>query len=128
MEIMSGVRTCIVVWYSGRGKQSGGGGGDVDRTRMGYPGYDLRSAAVPVLAAGKKVKTQWYRTAHEPGDRGPKARTDSGWLKVKEAGMDDVGEQATRARTELRPITIAWKSSCVSVERSFPLDCTRPTD
>jgi hypothetical protein len=33
--------------------------------------------------------------------RGPEARASSGWLNMKEAGMDDVGEQVTGARTTL---------------------------
>jgi hypothetical protein len=60
---------------------------------------------------------QWYSqlqrgaqqrrvAAREPGARGPEARASSGWLKVKEAGMDDVGEQATEARTALRSLSL----------------------
>jgi hypothetical protein len=43
-----------------------------------------------------------HGAARGPGARGPKARAGSGWLNVKEAGMDDVGEEATGARTALR--------------------------
>jgi hypothetical protein len=54
------------------------------------------------------------------------ARAGSDWLKVKVAGVNDVGEQITGHALHL--FTIARKSSCVYVERRFYFDCTRPTD
>jgi hypothetical protein len=44
---------------------------------------------------GVTHKLQQRGSARRPRPRWPEARAGSGWLKVKEVGVDDVGEKAT---------------------------------
>jgi hypothetical protein len=71
--------------------------------------YKEASTELHSLSSEHALRAAVVWRARELGMRGPDARADSGWLKVKEAGMDDVGEQATRACTGLHSL-VARKS------------------
>jgi hypothetical protein len=106
----------------------GGGGGSAERVGDGVPGTRATNGGSSdgTLSCNGE-SSGGMEQLNGPGAMGPEARTGSGWLKVKEAGMDDVGEQATEARTALTFTNCAEKF-WVSVGRSFPLDCARPTN